>query len=520
MTGAARSSPEWVSLKSSLKIQALRNISSNWFGLAISMAVGFFLSPFILHRLGDDAFGLWVLVFSITGYYGLFDLGIRSSVVKYVAKYAATNDYGQLTSLINTSLFGYSLLGAFLLLLTGAGAWYIDSVFRIAPLFLHTARLLFVMVGTSLALSLPLSVFSGVLLGMQNYHWLNLIQVVSNLLRALLIVLALNRGGGLLTVALITVSLPLLVSCAYVAIVRRVIPLSLGRAHIHLSVFRSLMSYGLVTFVIIVAEKLRFQSDTMVIGIFLSTASITYFSIGSKLVDYSNNVVDAMADTFLPMSSNFDSTSDWNRMHKLFISGNRACALIMFPICIALIVLGKSIIEVWVGPKYSSSYIILVLLVVPRTLYRAQGASSRILFGMARHKALAVITLVEGVANLALSITLIRPFGIVGDAVGTAIPLLCTSLIFLPYYLCRLLRVGLWEFLYQAYAFPVVLCLPFLAILLLMRHFFVARNYTQLLSQLLAGGMVYAAGLLWVFFTREPLGLQLRARVVAYLHQE
>src|SRR5208282_2465598 len=73
-----------------LKAQALRNISSSWFGLATNLVVGFFLSPFILHHLGDDAFGLWVLVFSLTGYYGLFDFGIRSSIVRYVAQYKAT----------------------------------------------------------------------------------------------------------------------------------------------------------------------------------------------------------------------------------------------------------------------------------------------------------------------------------------------------------------------------------------------------------------------------------------------
>ncbi|HXW91537.1 MAG TPA: polysaccharide biosynthesis C-terminal domain-containing protein [Terriglobales bacterium] len=479
----------------------------------------FFLSPFILHRLGDDAFGLWVLVFSITGYYGLFDLGIRSSVIKYVAKYAATGEYPMLTSLINTSLFSYGVVAAVLLLITGFGAWQIDSIFHIAPAFLHTARWLFLMVGTSLALSFPVSVFSGVLQGLQQYHWLNLIQVASNLLRALLIVLALNRGGGLLTVAMITVSLPFLVSCVYILIVHHLIPVSFRIQYVDRRVFRQLINYGFVTFMIIVAEKLRFQSDTMVIGIFLSAASITYFAIGAKLVDYANNVVDAMADTFLPMSSHFDSTNDWDRMRKLFISGNRACALVIFPICATLIILGRSIIEAWVGPKYLSSYAILVLLIVPRTIYRAQGASTRILFGMARHKSLAIAVVAEGVVNLFLSILLIRRFGIIGDAVGTAIPLLCTSLIFLPYYLCRLLRVRFCEFINQSYAVPVALCVPLVALMLLMRHLFYAHNYFQLLVQLLAGGIVYATGLLWYFFTHEPLGLKLRARFGGYVEQ-
>ncbi len=72
------------------KRQIIKNITSSWFALGTNILVGLFLSPFILHRLGDSAFGVWVLTFSITGYYGLFDLGIRSSIVRYVSKHLAT----------------------------------------------------------------------------------------------------------------------------------------------------------------------------------------------------------------------------------------------------------------------------------------------------------------------------------------------------------------------------------------------------------------------------------------------
>jgi hypothetical protein len=46
-----------------------------------------------------------VLIFSVTGYYGLFDLGIRSSIIRYVSKYTATGDREKLTQFVNTALF-------------------------------------------------------------------------------------------------------------------------------------------------------------------------------------------------------------------------------------------------------------------------------------------------------------------------------------------------------------------------------------------------------------------------------
>ena len=42
------------------KVQILKNVGSSWFALGLNIVVGIFLSPYILHRLGDDAFGLWI----------------------------------------------------------------------------------------------------------------------------------------------------------------------------------------------------------------------------------------------------------------------------------------------------------------------------------------------------------------------------------------------------------------------------------------------------------------------------
>ena len=268
------------------KVEILKNVGSSWFALGVNVLVGIFLSPYILHRLGDEAFGLWVLIFSITGYYGLFDLGIRSSIVRYVAKYSATNDYEELTRLINTAMASYGSVGMLALLVTFTGAFYVASIFKVPTNFLTTARLLFLVVGTAVSLGFPLGVFGGILEGLQRFYLLNFTSVSSTLLRASLIVLALRRGGGLLTVALITVSLPLLAALVNATVVLHLVPLRFGPRYVDRSSLRRIANYSGATFMIIMAGRLRFKTDAMVIGTFVSSAAITYFAIGSRLVDY------------------------------------------------------------------------------------------------------------------------------------------------------------------------------------------------------------------------------------------
>src|ERR1039457_2220754 len=151
------------------KIALFKNVGSSWFALGVNILVGIFLSPYILHHLGDDAFGLWVLIFSITGYYGLFDLGIRSSIVRYVAKYKASGESDELDRLISTALFTYSGIGAVAIVITLVGSYHVASIFRIAPDFLHTGRWLFLIVGSAVAVGFPLGISGGVLEGLQRF---------------------------------------------------------------------------------------------------------------------------------------------------------------------------------------------------------------------------------------------------------------------------------------------------------------------------------------------------------------
>jgi O-antigen/teichoic acid export membrane protein len=486
------------------KSQILKNVGSGWFSLAVNVVVGIFLSPFILHHLGDEAFGLWILIFSVTGYYGLFDLGIRSSIVRYVAKYSATGEQEELHRLVNTAILSYSAIGTVSMLITLIGTYYVDSIFRIPPEFATTARWLLLMVGASVSLGFPLGVFSGVLEGIQRFYFLYSVNIISTVLRALLIVVALRRGHGLLAVALITVSLPLLNQIVNAIAGFRLLRLRLGYGYVNRASLKLIASYSSTTFIIIIAGRLRFKTDAMVIGTFVSAAAVTYFTIGSRLVDYCTETVHSMAQIFVPMSSQLDALGDLRRLRNIFVAGNRMCAMVTFPICAILAILGKSVIETWMGARYVSlSYPVLLILLFPSTLMLMQAASSRVLFGMGKHQTLAKVTLAEGIANLVLSIILVRKYGIIGDAIGTAIPLTCTMLLFLPQHLCRILNLRLLSYLRHAFVLPTLMTAPLVIALLLLKRWFVPHHLLPLMMHVAIGLAVYSIGVAWAVWKKK-----------------
>jgi O-antigen/teichoic acid export membrane protein len=340
--------------------------------------------------------------------------------------------------------------------------------------------------------------------GLQRFYILNWTSIVATLVRAALIVYFLNHGYGLITIALITVGLPIISSVIRGIVVFRLCPVRLGFKYVDRDSFRHMANYGGTTFLVMVAARLRFRTDELVLGTMMSTVAVTWFNFGARIVDYATDFVSSLAQVFVPMSSHSEAIGDLDRVRKIYIAGNRVCAFLILPITAILIIFGKHIIRIWVGARYvPTSYPVLVVMIIPFALMLAQAASTRILFGLGKHQTMAAVTVIEGIANLILSIALVRPMGIVGDALGTAIPLSFTCLVFLPRHMKKQIGVPVGTFLRDAYTLPILLNLPFVGALLVANRFFYPRNLIQLIIETMVVGSGYGVELLWAYRTNR-----------------
>src|SRR5262249_52337937 len=80
------------------------NVLWNWAGIAVGILTGFFVSPFLVRTLDEAGYGLWVLIASLSGYFGLLDLGVRGSVGRNMAFYRAREDRANVNAVLNTAL--------------------------------------------------------------------------------------------------------------------------------------------------------------------------------------------------------------------------------------------------------------------------------------------------------------------------------------------------------------------------------------------------------------------------------
>jgi O-antigen/teichoic acid export membrane protein len=472
-----------------------KNISASWLGLGTEVIVGVLLTPFVLHRIGATQFGIWVLVTAFTGYYGLLDLGTRNAITRFVARHNAQNDVAALNATVSTAFAAYLVVGTIALIVTTAAAFMAGWIFRIDASLVPTAVQVIVAVGIGTALGFPLSIFGGVLEGLQRFTTVGVVQGVMIVCRGLVIVAAVQRGGSVVAVAIITMTGNVLAGALHAYFAYRAYPeLRIRVTAARRERLRELTDFGLVTFWIGIANRLRFQSDALVIGALIALSQVTTFAVAARLVTYATEIVATMASVFTPIFSDLHARNARDDLILMLQRGNLYSSFLAVPIAVAMVLLGRDVIHLWVGVGYEASAPLMIIIGIPMCAYVAQSASTRVLYGVAKHQFLAKVLLCEGIANLVLSCALAPRLGLLGVALGTAMPLLVTSCVVIPIHVSETLEIPIREYCISFIA-PVLAGIPLVVFwMLTAARRESALTALPLLLTMLGGGLVYVGG--------------------------
>jgi O-antigen/teichoic acid export membrane protein len=439
----------------------VRNVFCNWVSYFVTAVLGFLLTPVIVHSLGNTGYGLWTLVLSLTGYFGLLDLGIRSSLGRFVARHVAMKNEEMVNRTVSTALAMLGLGGLATLTLTAIVAHFFLGSFNVGAEFHSAGKAALLLAGINVACVLPLGVFAAVLVGIERFDIISGITTVGALTRAASVVVLLRSGHGLLALAAVSFLVSMAEYTAMAIAAKRLYkPLRMRFSLVDRATFSELFGFSIYRFIWIAATQLIFYTDSVVIGAMLGAAAITTYAIAASLINYGRTVVSLLTDTFYPAATRMDAQKDIAGLRELLFHGTRIALLVACPLCLGYVFLGRQFISLWMGKEYASSAVLLAVLAIAQLSAMSQNVSALILAGMAKHRILAYIVFAEGVTNLVLSIILVRQIGVIGVAWGTVLPnLVCTAVI-IPLYTTRLLGVPLGTYWKKAFAGPLLASIP------------------------------------------------------------
>jgi len=425
-----------------------RNIISNTAGYCINIIIAFFFFSFLVSQLGDQIFGLWTLVVSLNGYYGLLDLGVRSAVGQYVTRYLSIDDYKKANHTFNTAFFFSLCMALFVLIVCFvvsqcAGQWFSLSIENA-----HKARWAILIMGCGVAISLPGSLFSVATYARQRFDIANGVAISITIVSKTCIVLVLCAQKGLIGIACVTAATAIIQGIIRAILAFKLVPqLRITFRYVSLQSARELMGYGLLNSLVNIADRIITHLDALVIGFFMSTVTVTYYAIGANLIPYYISIINAVAFTFTPHATSCDARGDREGLRLLFLNGTRWIVLYASLIGASMIFLGKDFLRLWMGDRFISgenfppSSLILSILTVAALFRLGMSCGKQICFGIREIKFLALLTFCEAFCNIILSIILVKPYGLIGVALGTLIPIVIAYGIVEPLYVLKKLHL-------------------------------------------------------------------------------
>jgi|SaaInlStandDraft_3_1057020.scaffolds.fasta_scaffold02446_7 O-antigen/teichoic acid export membrane protein len=438
--------------------KVLQNILSNWTGFFINIAIAFIVSPIFVSELGNEVYGIWVLIVSITGFFNVLDFGINTAVVRYISKYLASKKYDQITAVISSALFvflGLSLIGFIIILYFG---WNFKELFDIPAFSQKYLFYVFLLVGLDLAINICFGVFQGALQGLQKFIHINFILISVNILKNIMLVYLLIEGYSLLALALVQLLFTIVRYVLYILILLKDCPVkTFTFKAISKPTLKKLFNYSIYSLIIAIAGKVIFYSDSVVIAANLTTADVTLFAIPSMITIYLEQFVWAMIAVLVPVISGMDAKGEQGENKQIYLYGTLYVQLICMPVFFVLALFGRDFLGLWMGDDFTTvSGDILLVLLSGFYFLLSQLISQGILKGISKHAFVAYVLIAEAVANLAISLILVQYYGVLGVAIGTVLPTLVVNVFLLPGYTCRVLGLKYFPYLLKSTIYPAV----------------------------------------------------------------
>jgi O-antigen/teichoic acid export membrane protein len=465
---------------------ALRSVFANWAGLGVNALLSLIITPILVHGLGSLYFGMYMLVAAVLDSCGLLDFGMRTAMFRFLARYVGSGERQELDRTFASGIVIACCSTTLILLAAGGAVFLMPHFFVVSAADRPVFKALLLLCGGSVAMAFLTQSLGTYLCAFRRFDFYNLNSASTGILRAVLIVVALRLRGGVIAVAAVTLGCSLLSLLSASRLVRIADPaLRFSFRLVSTSRIHELLKFSGNAFLGTLGDQLRFFIDSVVIGRVLGIAYITPFVIPGRLMVLFREMGFSLASPLSGVMSEHAGRRDDSALATSFLRATRLCLLLSLFVSLLLLVNGASLIHLWVGPGYASSYPLMLVLLSGYFLMLAQQPSVDLLLAQGRHQLRGWWNLGEGAANLALSVFWGMRYGLIGIALGTAAPMIFVQVFIQPWYALRTIGLPPRRYLLEALLKPALVSMVVLGVCAAL------RTWQQAYS---AGGLLFSAG--------------------------
>lgn len=413
----------------SLTDKIIKNTYYYAFSQIATLVIPFILTPYIISKIGEAQFGIYAVVLGVTTSFGLFDISISSSFIKFISEYYNKKEYDNLNNTINTGFMFYLAFAVIFCLLGYLFRDWLLSLVNIPPELHQTGMNVLNIALLLFFVSNAFTIFGSVIISLQKMFVTSILATIISVLNFVLVIVLLNTGFGLEGILLSQLFTATLSSVIIYFIARRSLPeLKFGIQFFKKDSLKNMGKFGLQMQVSKMASFASDKFDEFLLAAFSTLNNVAFFNIANRLIRVGRLFPFQLVVQVAPVAAELNGKGETVKLQKLFVDTTKYLTFVTIPIYIYIIAFADHIILFWMGVHYDITVHvarILAIAQIANLILSAPGNSITPNIGIPKYQ------MYEGVfhliINVVLSYFLIREYGIIGAAYGNTISTIVSS---------------------------------------------------------------------------------------------
>jgi O-antigen/teichoic acid export membrane protein len=395
----------------------------------LNVGVSIAVVPLTVRYLGTDRYGVWVTISTTIALLNFIDFGLEDSLTNALGRAYGRDDHVMARRYISSAFF---TLCAITLLLVAVGWVFVPRLAAFVFAQEQTSELRTEIVPAIaiaygfFALRFPFLISNRVLSAYGENAIANLWSIAGSVANFTAVLLVIFFHGGLPWLVLGSTGLGFVITVASAiwlfALRRPWLRPRLGE--IDGTMLKELFSTGWKFFLISAVWWINTETDTIIISRYLGASWVTPFNITFQLFTVTMAIQTLVMPSLWPAYTEAYARHDFVWIRRAFRSNARLSLLSTSTVVIIFIACGQQIIRAWAGPAAVPPFSLLVWMGLWNVLLAQLYAFGCLLNALGRLGVRLVCSPITALLNIALSVLLVRHFGISGVTAATVVAFL------------------------------------------------------------------------------------------------
>jgi len=380
-------------------------------------------APFLVHHLGPQQYGVWMLASAILGSVGILSTGFGDATVKYVSRYRARADGAGVERTIRATLtINAALAIVFAGLIWMSAHFAVHRIFKVEPALQAASVRALKISAIILVLRSSESVFVSTLRAFERYGPPAKLNVFLRSMVVLSAVAVVALGRGVVEIMIATLFWSTVVMGLQAVAARKVAGPFNPMPTLQFSALREVFHFGCFSWLQALAGVTFSYADRFILGALLGTAPVAVYVICVQAAQPIHGLSAAGFNFLFPHLSSRHEAGEVHgprRVLKLALTTNVVVAAML---SLPFILFARPILRVWMGAQFAEQgHLALAILAVSYAALAMNVVAHNSLLALGRVRTVAALNIAGGLVLLAMMAILIPHSGIAGAATGRAI---------------------------------------------------------------------------------------------------